>query len=121
MRWRCSGRRAGLYHFRCVADFCQQGADQPSVWPDEFEIGLARDRFGCGEQLLFVCGGCGGAECGAARCGPHSSSRVYVRLHQFGDRGGALGFDGVAVSARRNLWRARAYYIDVVINTVVFT
>src|SRR5437870_3181269 len=72
------GARAGLYHFRCAPGFCQQGTDQPSVWPDEFEIGFARDRFGCGEQLLFVCGGCGGAECDSARRGPHSSSGVYV-------------------------------------------
>ena len=35
--------------------------------------------------------------------------------------GGALGFDGVAVCARGNLRCARAYYIDVVINTLVFT
>src|SRR5438128_10607766 len=80
-----------------VLQVFQQGADQPSVWPDEFEIGLARDRAGCGEQFLFVSGGCGGAECDSARRGTHSSSRVYDRLHQSGDRarGGALVFDGV--------------------------
>src|SRR6266513_2718102 len=117
------GARAGLYHFRCPPGFCRQGTDQPSVWPNEFEIGLVRDRFGCGEQFLFVCGGCGGAECDAARRGTHPSSGVYVRLDQFGDRarGGALGFDGVAVCVRGSLGRATAYYVDVVINTLVFT
>ena len=40
---------------------------------------------GAAEQLLFVCGGCGGAERDSTRRGPHSSSRVYVRLDQFGD------------------------------------
>src|SRR6266576_2568834 len=117
------GARAWLYHFRCAPGFCQQGADQPSVWPDEFEIGFARDWARRGEQLLFVCGGCGGAECDSTRRGPRSSSRVYVRLDQSSDRarGGALGFDGVAVCARGDLRCARAYYIDVVINTLVFT
>jgi len=63
---------------------------------------------GAAEQLLFVCGGCGGAECDSARCGRHSSTGVYVRLHQPGDRarGRALGFDGVAVCVHGNLWRA---------------
>ena len=123
MRWGCSGRRAGLYHFRCVAGFCQQGADQPSVWPDEFEIDFARDRARRGEQLLFVRGGRSGAERDSARRGPHSGSRVYVCLDQSGDRvgGSALGFDGVAVRARGNLRCANAYYIDVVIDTLVFT
>src|SRR4029078_8269849 len=96
------GARVWLYHFRCPPGFCQQGTDQPSVWPDEFEIGLAGDRAGCGEQLLFVCGGCGGAERDPARRGPHPSSRVYVRLDQFGDcaRGGPLRFAGVRVWLR---------------------
>src|SRR5207302_10818344 len=117
MRWRCSGRSCWLYHFRCPPGFCRQGTDQPSVWPNEFEIGLVRDRFGYGEQFLFVCGGCGGAECDAARRGTHPSSGVYVRLDQFGDRarGGALGFDGVAVCVRGSLGRANAYPNHVVI------
>src|SRR5205085_11411123 len=100
------------------------GKEQISrVWPNEFEIGLVRDRFGCGEQFLFVCGGCGGAECDAARRGTHPSSGVYVRLDQFGDRarGGDLGFDGVAVCVRGSLGRANAYPNHVVIDTLVFT
>src|SRR5205814_3524093 len=103
--------------------FCRQGTDQPRVCPNEFEIGLVRDRFGCGEQFLFVCGGCGGAECDAARRGTHPSSGVYVRLNQFGDRarGGALGFDGVAVCVRGSLGRPNAYPNHVVIDTLVFT
>src|SRR5438477_8284667 len=38
------GARAGLYYFRCASGFRQQGADEPRVWPDEFEIDFARDR-----------------------------------------------------------------------------
>ena len=35
------GARPGVYYFRCPPGFCQQGTNEPSVWADEFEIGLA--------------------------------------------------------------------------------
>ena len=56
------GARAGVHYFRCAPGFCQQRTDEPRVWADEFEIGGNRDRAGCGQQLLFVCGSSGGAE-----------------------------------------------------------
>src|SRR6266550_3040678 len=96
------GARAWLYHFRCAPGFCEQGANEPRVWPDEFEIGFARDGARRGKQLLLLCGGGGSSECDSTGCGTYPGAGVYVRLDQSGDRagGGPLDFDGLAICAR---------------------
>ncbi len=35
------GARAGVHYFRRPPGFCQQRTNDPRVWADEFEIGLA--------------------------------------------------------------------------------
>ncbi len=117
------GARAWLYHFRRAPGFCEQGADEPRVWPDELEIGFARNRARRGEQLLFVRGSRGRPERDSTGCGTDPGAGVYVCFDQSRNRagGGTLDFDGVAVRARRNFGCVRAYHNHVVIDTIVFT
>src|SRR6202011_2338786 len=42
------GARSWFYHFGCAPGFCEQGADEPRIRANEFEVGFARDWIGRG-------------------------------------------------------------------------